>query len=241
MWGLISTQIIISVLFLIVGWAVRYKKAYYLISGFSSRSKMEQQHIIANGLPQKTGSLLITTACVMLILLPLHFTSFLYNMEIQFGSMLVILLGGFIYLSKYEIPSKRKRSFTISISLFIIVLGSITALSVFSYQGYEMTVLDDRFEITGMYGNEWSTKDIKQIELIDEMPKIITKTNGVGLPTLAKGYFKLNDFGICLLFIHNNSSPYIYIELQNEKIFINDSDPLKTKQWFEELRSKQSL
>ena len=111
-------------------------------------------------IPKNGRRLLIVTAIGMIILLPLMFTSFKYAMEVQFGFMIIFLLGGFIYLSKYEVPKKRKRSYIISISLFILVIGGIGVLSYFSYQGYELVTKKDSFEITGMYGDEWAYEEI---------------------------------------------------------------------------------
>lgn len=238
MMGLISTQIIVSVLFILLGWAIRYKKAYWLISGFASRDEHEKEQLIANGSPQRTGMLLLSAGIGMLVLLPLLFTSFTYAVEVQFGFMLLYLLGGLVYLSKFEIPSKRKRSYKINAILFIVVIGSLTALTISSYQGYELIVKKERFEITGMYGNEWSIKDIKQLELMDEMPEVLVRTNGVGLPTLSKGHFKVKDYGKSLLFIQKGSSPYIYIELEKRRIFINDNDSEQTIRWFKELQKE---
>ena len=236
--GLIVIEIIIILIFALLGWAIRFKKAYSLISGFASRPEEEQQQLIKNGFPQKMGTLLLSTAGAMLLLLPLGFTSFKFVYEVQFGVMLVMLMGGLVYLSKYEIPKKRKRSFTFNTLLFIVVIGSITALSVTGYQGYELNISDNHFEITGMYGDEWSTKDIKKIELMNELPEVTMRTNGIGLPTLSKGHFKVTGYGGSLLFIHNGSSPYLYIHVKNKHIFINDKDPAKTKDWFKQLSEK---
>lgn len=108
MWGLFAVHISVIVVFLILGWVVRKKKGYWLISGFSSRPKEEQEELIRNGYPQRIGGLLIITAIGMLIFLPLMFTSFKYAMEVQFGFMIIFLMGGMIYLTKYEVPKKRK-------------------------------------------------------------------------------------------------------------------------------------
>lgn len=104
--GLVITQIAVIALFLILGWAVRFKMAYWLISGFASRPEEEKETLIENRYPQKIGSLLIGTAIGMLVLLPLSFIEFRFATEVQFGFMLVILLGGLIYLSRYEVPAK---------------------------------------------------------------------------------------------------------------------------------------
>jgi hypothetical protein len=238
MWGLLAVHSIVILLFLILGWAVRKKEGYWLISGFASRSKEEQEELIRNGYPQKLGGLLIITAIGMLLLLPLTFTSYKYAMEIQFGFMSIFLMGGIIYLTKYEVPKKRKRSYIISISLFIVIIGGIGAVSYFSYQGYELVTKKESFEITGMYGDEWEYEDITSIELMEKLPEVTVKTNGVGLPTLSKGHFKVKGYGSCLLFIQKGSSPYIYIELKEKKIFINNKDQEQTESWYQQLTEK---
>jgi Domain of unknown function (DUF3784)/Bacterial PH domain len=241
MWGLLTVHSIVILLFAILGWAVRKKEGYWLISGFASRPKEEQEELIRNGYPQKMGGLLIVTAIGMLFLLPLMFTSFRYAMEVQFGFMFIFLMGGMIFLTKYEVPIKRKRSYIISISSFIVIIGGLSALSYFSYQGYELVTKEESFEITGMYGNEWEYEDITSIELMEKLPEVTVRTNGVGLPALSKGHFKVRGYGSSLLFIQKGSSPYIYIELGNKKIFINDKDSDQTRLWFEQVSEKAKL
>ena len=239
MWGLLGVQAAVILLFLILGWVIRKKEGYWLISGFTTRPKEEQEQLIDNGYPQKVGGLLILTAVGMMILLPLMFTSFKYAMEVQFGFMIVFLLGGIIYLTKYEIPKKRNRSYIISISLFILVIGGISVLSYFSYQGYELVTKKESFEITGMYGDEWAYEEIIKVDLMEKLPEVTVRTNGVGLPTLSKGHFKVTGYGSSLLFIQKGSSPYIYIELKDKKIFINDKEPENTRLWYQQLSERE--
>lgn len=239
MWGFLILHISVILLFLLLGWAIRKKEGYWLISGFANRPKEEQEQLISNGYPQKMGGLLTVTALGMLILLPLVFTSFKYATEVQFGFMVIFLMAGIIYLTKYEVPKKRKRGYFISISLFVLVIGGISVISYFSYQGYELVTKEESFEITGMYGDEWAYDEITSIELMDHLPEVTVRTNGVGLPTLSKGHFKVTGYGSSLLFIQKGSSPYIYIELKDKKIFINDKDPEQTRIWYQQLSEKE--
>ncbi|WP_342431859.1 DUF3784 domain-containing protein [Neobacillus sp. FSL H8-0543] len=241
MFGLIATQLIVAIVFLLLGWVIRKKKMYSLISGFATRPKEEQEQLVKNGYPQKAASLLMATAIGMIVLLPLSFTSFIYATEVQFGFMMIFLLGGFVYLSRYEVVMKRKRSYMISTMIATVVIGGLVAISLFSYQGYELITKDDRFEITGMYGDEWVYEDIISIELMEEMPEVTIRTNGVGLPTLSKGHFKVKDYGSSLLFIQKGSSPYIYIELKEKKIFFNDKEPEQTRNWYEQISEKTGM
>lgn len=41
----------ITFLLLLLGWSIRHRKAYWLISGFNSRSDAEQRQLIQNGYP----------------------------------------------------------------------------------------------------------------------------------------------------------------------------------------------
>ena len=140
MWVHIVVQLFVIVLFFILGWAIRFKHQYMLISGFNNRSEEEQNILIENGYPQKTGNLLIMTAVGMLILFPLVFTSFPYIIEVQYGFMTVFLLGGFIYVSKYEIPVKRKRSYWFASIFTVLVIGFISVLFFLGYQLNELVV-----------------------------------------------------------------------------------------------------
>ncbi|WP_175989474.1 DUF3784 domain-containing protein [Bacillus sp. Marseille-Q1617] len=231
---LIGIQLFVIALFLLLGWAIRVKKMYGLISGFLDRREEEKEYLIKNGYPQKIGTLLILTAAGMLFLLPLAFTSFTYTMEVQFGFMMIFLMGGMTYLSRYEVPGKRKRSYWISSLLMLVVFGMIGGLTFAGYQKNELIVAKDSFEITGMYGDKWKIEDIEEVTLLDEMPEVTWKINGFGLSTKAKGVFKVKEYGRSLLFI-KKESPYIYIKVGDQHVFINGGSPEETLAWYEEL------
>lgn len=232
MWFMIGVQLFLIFIFLLFGWAIVNVEAYWLISNFNGRSEDDQKELIENGFPQRVGKLMLAIAAGMAILLPLSFTSFNYSLEIQFGFMIVFLLGGLIYLSKYEVKSKRKRSYILSSVLAIVIIGFLSVISYLGYQDFEMKINQDSFEITGMYGDVWKYDEIKSLGLLDEMPEVTYKQEGFGLATMAKGKFKVKNFGSSLLFIHKDSSPYLYIELEDKKIFINSKNPEQTKKWY---------
>jgi hypothetical protein len=235
MWFLIGVQLFLIFMFLVFGWAIVKKEAYWLISNFNGRTADEQKELIENGFPQRVGNLMLIIAGGLAILLPLSFTSFDYSMELQFGFMLMFLLGGLIYLSKYEIQAKRKRSYIISSVLAFIIIGFVGGLSFLGYQDFELKTSQESFEITGMYGSVWSYEEIQSVELLDEMPEVTLKQNGFGLSTMSKGQFKVKNYGSSTLFIHKGSSPYLYIELEGKKIFINSKNPEQTKKWYTQL------
>ena len=238
--GIIIIQLIIALLFFILGFAIRKKKAYWLISGFNNRSEDEKQQLIQNGYPQKTGLWLILIAIGMIILLPLSFTPFPFRFEIQFGFLLLSTLGGMIYLSKYELPKKQKRSYIISSTIFIITLGLIITLFAFGEQKSEFILKENSFEITGMYGDQWNYSDIKKIELLKKMPDVTWRQNGFATDRMAKGHFKVTGYGNSLLFIKKDqSSPILYLKVKDENIFINGETAGEVKNWYQQLRNRQ--
>lgn len=228
-------QLTVVLIFLLIGWAIVKKEAYGLISSFRSRPKEEQEELIQNGYPQKTGKLLIGTAIALLIMLPLLFTSFPYAMEVQIGVMVVLLLGGFIYLSKYEVPKKRKKSYIISTSIAVVTISFLFVVSYLGFQEAELTLKENSFEISGVYGDEWRFEDITQVDLVEEMPEVLLRTNGYGMQSISKGHFKVKDYGSSLLFIYKGHSPYLLIKTNDDTIFINAKDAEKTKDWYYQL------
>lgn len=237
MWIHIVVQLMVICLFFLLGWAIRFKQQYMLISGFNNRSEEEQKVLIENRYPQKTGNLLIITAVGMLIFFPLVFTSFPYVVEIQYGFMTVFLLGGFIYVARYEVPKKRKKSYWFAFIFTVFVIGFISILFYLGYQSNELVVKDQTFEITGIYGDEWSTGVIEDIVILNELPKVNYKENGFGMYNLSKGYFNVEKYGSSLLFIRSGG-PYLLIEMEDETIFINGENAEQTKNWYQQLTEK---
>ena len=237
MWVHMIVQLLVIGLFFLLGWAIGFKQQYGMLSGFNNRSEEEQKELIERGYPQKTGSLLIYTAVGMLLLFPLIFTSFPYAIEVQYGFMTIFLLGGYIYLSRFELPEKRKKVFGLDRFLAYWLIGFILGLSYIGYQPNELVVKDDSFEITGMYGNEWSLANIEKVELVNEVPKVNYKENGFGMGNLSKGHFHVDTFGNSLLFIRHRS-PYLLIVLKEKAIFINGENGEQTESWYQQLTAK---
>ncbi|TYS64562.1 DUF3784 domain-containing protein [Sutcliffiella horikoshii] len=235
MFILFFIQLMVVLVFLLIGWAIVKKEAYGLISSFHSRPKEEQEELLHNGYPQKTGMLLILTAFVLLILLPLIFTPFSYALEIQIGVMVIMLLGGFIYLSKFEVSQKRKKSYIISISVAVVTFGILFGVFYLGFQEAEMTLKENSFEISGVYGDQWEYEEITKVELLEEMPEVLIRTNGYGMQSISKGHFKVKGFGSSLLFINKDHSPYLLIKTADDTIFLNSKDAEKTKDWYHQL------
>ena len=90
-----------------------------------------------------------------------------------------------------------------------------------------------------MYGDEWPYSEIKTVELLEKMPNVTWKQNGFGTDRIAKGRFKVDGYGSSLLFIKKDqSSQVLYLELNDEKIFINGKNSAEVKNWYELLQKR---
>ena len=133
----------------------------------------------------------------------------------------------------------KNKSFSpaISIGLAGIVLVGVVVFLIFlnisTTKEAAVIINSQTFEIKGMYGNSFSFKDVTSIELKDTIPTVGMKTNGAGLGETKKGYFEVDGIGECLLFIHINKGPYLYIKAGNRQIIINYKDEEKTKQIYQ--------
>ncbi|HLR51438.1 MAG TPA: DUF3784 domain-containing protein [Candidatus Avamphibacillus sp.] len=213
------------------------KKDYTLISGFNNRSKEEQEYLHESGYLEATGKLLTITfwmffATFVLGLLPIPF-----GFGIGIAIFLITLLGGMVWVQRYEVPHKRKKMTWITGSISVGTLLFIITITAVGYMDNDINVSEDMFEITGMYGIEWNTEDIEIVELLDKLPEVHLKTNGFATGNLLKGRFRLEDpYGSGLLFIHKNSdSKVLFVATNDEYVMINKKNANETEEIYEQL------
>ncbi|MBS4196753.1 DUF3784 domain-containing protein [Lederbergia citri] len=212
------------------------KKEYSLISGFLNRPKEEQEYLIQNGYIEAVGKILkvsfylfATTFLVGLLPIP-------YGFEIGIVLFLIVLLGGLIWLQKYEIPQKRKKMYWITSSIMAVTVALVGGLTIAGLVDNEVTVSHEAFKISGMYGVEWPIEEIKSVELLDTLPEVITKTNGYASSGQLKGHFQLEEpYGSGLLFVNKKNPPYLYVETNKDFLILNRKNIEDTRTIYESL------
>ncbi|MBS4219901.1 DUF3784 domain-containing protein [Bacillus sp. FJAT-49711] len=212
------------------------KKEYSLISGFLHRSKEEQEYLIQNGYIEALGKILKITfylfaATFLLGLLPIP-----YGFETGISLFLVVLLGGLIWMQKFEIPHKRKKMYWITGGIMAVTIGLVGGLIIAGSVDNEVTVNNEIFEVSGMYGIEWSIEEIKSVELLDELPEVIMKSNGFATSGQLKGRFQLEKpYGSGLLFVSGKNKPYLYVTTKKDYLILNRKNSEDTQNIYEAL------
>lgn len=169
------------------------KKDYSLLSGYSRRPEEEKQYLEESGYLAAMGKLFTITFWLLAVTFVLGLLPISFGFEIGISGFLIWLLSGMVWIQRYEVPDKRKKMTWITGSISVATLVFIVGLTGVGYLDNEVTVNDDTFKISGMYGIEWEVADIEHVELRNDLPKVIMKTNGSAAGNILKGRFKLEN------------------------------------------------
>ncbi len=144
--------------------------------------------------------------------------------------------------SELNYEAKRPRT-NRSIFVVVIFVAALIAYPMFfSDYGNEIIVDDDVIEIKGDYSMNIPLFDIDTVMLVESLPEIKLRTNGISTKKVNIGNFKMEDGNKCRLYV-NNLTP-IFVEIrcqqttdngQQNLIFINRKTVEETKSLYEEI------
>ena len=138
---------------------------------------------------------------------------------------------------------KRSKNSTITglIAVGIVLFGFIGVIWYISRNvstDTEVTVFDSSFKVEGMYGATYELDSVDTIELKDELPDILEKSNAADIGKVKKGDFKLEGLGLCRLYLISEEGPYLYIKVNDFYVIINHEDKTRTEELYKELSGK---
>jgi hypothetical protein len=119
--------------------------------------------------------------------------------------------------------------------LLVIVLVVFIGIS---YIETSITDDNEKINISGLYGEKILLNKFSKVYLIDTLPNIGIRTNGISIGTVNKGYFysKSLQKNVKLL-LHSNTKPYINIITTNKKhIIINFKNKDKILRIYNQLK-----
>lgn len=242
--GLLIFLIVMGWTLLITGgiaYLILKKKEYGLISGFGNRPKEEQEYLIENGYIDKIGKVLLYTFYSMILVVVLVIFRVPYGMEIGFGLLLVTVLGGLVYVQRFEVPHKRKKYTWIYGLLSVVSIGLIVGGYIIGNLDNDVTVEEGQFIINGMYGIEWDIQEIEEVELLDKLPKVLSKKDGFNTETIQKGNFELEEpYGKGKLFIKGEEGPFLFVKKKEDYVLLNREDSQETKNLYEVLSNEMN-
>ena len=97
-------------------------------------------------------------------------------------------------------------------------------------------VTGEELVIDGSYSHTVRLDEIKSCELLEQMPKICLRTNGIGLGKIQIGHFRVDGIGKCRLYLDLGYPPFVHVTTTSgEHIFFNTKDPAVTGELYDAL------
>lgn len=234
--------LIIQIPTILMLWGFSYailKHQYYdLISGFSMKSEEEKQEMINNGYPQSVGKVLRNSSYILIAGLLLFLFNLPFSFEGSLAVMMVYMFAHLLAISKLDAKRVRRRNTIILIVTALFTLVIIGGIFYIGEQPNDLSVVGNEVQVSGVYGLEWKLEEIVNVELVDELPPILIRSNGFAHGQRAKGRFRMEELGNGTLYIYRNYPPYLFVEGEDgDYFFINSKEPGKTEEWYAELKA----
>ena len=218
----------ISILFILIGLAVSKYKCYWLISGYNTASKEEKSKIEIEKVAKHIGRMCYLIALVLF--LGGIVTNYIEISIFPFTILIMIIIFGYLfYLQKYD-HNKKSKAETILFIVIAFITLSVTII-VFSSgrEANEIKINDKTIVIDGSFGTTIKREEIKNIELVYDLPEISLRINGYSDGSaIKKGDFKLKNGEKVKLYIQSKSGPYIKISTIKNEIYISYKDENQT-------------
>ncbi len=241
----------ISGFIFLLGVVIKYFKAYYLIAGYNTASKEEQQYMAEKGIGDFMGRQLMIIAAAPLIGLILDRAGFIWGTLVGSALLIILVFYTVIAAQRFAPPSSfyssgkvKGRPSNNKTAIAALVISAIVVIVVFGMifwiaQPTDFVLEENELRITGAYGTVIPYYDIEKLELSETIPRLVKRTNGLSMGSIQKGHFKTDTMSDALLFMRSNSGPVIIIQRKGQKmVMINFAEPEETKGLYQRLKAK---
>jgi len=215
------------------------QKDFSLLNGYSNRPEEEKEFLEKSGYLNALGKLFTITFWMMLITFIVGLFSTSYLFFIGLGLFTFVLLFGLTWIQRYEVPHKRKKMIGFFGVFSFVIFFSISGVIAWGVRSNDFIVTETTFEVTGPYSNEWEISEVTSLELLDELPEIKFRSNGISAANKKVGHFKLEEpYGKGLLYISDLTPPFLLIETEEGFLILNDKNNERVEEIYNLLKSK---
>lgn len=142
--------------------------------------------------------------------------------------------------NELNLNAKRPRTYR-SVFVIVVLLEALLAPALFMNYNSKVHIGNDVIEIKGEYAMEIPVSDIDTVLLVEKLPSIRTRANGISTRKVNIGIFKMSDGNKCRLYINKDVDAFVEIRLvaqgsqPQDLIFINRKTVEDTKALYEEI------
>lgn len=211
----------LGVLFAAIGLIVTENNAKYLLSGYNTMSEEDRKSVdIKAYIPYFRKFHLFLGAS--LFLLGSAFTYLISEGAAGiFLSVYPILAYIYFFITggKYRKAGSFKRN-TMALVILVGTLVFVVGLMGYGLKEDILILESDTVVFKGSYGEKFTHSEIQSIELVDQLPHITFKTNGFGLGSVRKGYFRTKEKEVVKLILNGDQKPIIlFTKTDGKKIY----------------------
>lgn len=124
------------------------------------------------------------------------------------------------------------KKFNLKSGAKVLIVIIIAFLIMYGMKESSAEISDNAVNIKGMYGFSITRESIKDVRLLDELPKINLKKNGISIFGIHKGVYKVEGYDRIKLFVHGEVS-YILIESNETLATVSFKNKQKQKYYTE--------
>lgn len=143
--------------------------------------------------------------------------------------------------NELNLNAKRPRTYR-SVFVIVVLLEALLAPALFMNYNSKVLVGNDVIEIKGEYAMTIPVSDIDTVLLVEKLPSIKTRANGISTRKVNIGIFKMSDGNKCRLYINKDVPLFVEIKCQQTTdngqqtlVFINRKTVEDTKALYEEI------
>ena len=223
---MIVPAIILSVIFVSLGFIVTKNNTKYLLSGYNTMSESQRGKMDLDGYLHFFKRFHIVLG-VSLLIGTLILSSF--NNNWASGFMIMFPLISYLYLiikgnSFYKEANAQRLANIVGSGILIVVIGIVGTLQFSGTSNINLKLKQDEIEVDGMYGFKIKKQNITKVSLVNELPLISYKSNGFAAGNYAKGSFKTKNGQTVKLFVDKEAKPILMFETTEGDIFYNLGD-----------------
>lgn len=238
-------MLIFSAVTIFCGYMIRFKKTYWILSGFSSMSEEDKKHINKEKICIiASNSLFIIAGFLILGSIFLYFNLDFLGIIFLFAIFPLTFIAVLISQKYYHVDSYAKNKKQILLPIIIlgllstIIISSVIIMLINASKPNNYSINNNILKVSGTYGKKISIADIKSVQLKKSLPKKLSKRIGFDMDTILKGNFS-SDIGNIYISIDDTSKPpFIYINTNNGLIIINCETRIKTQKLYEKLKKQ---
>ena len=222
----------------IIGLGFFIKKYPNTLAGYNTMSYREFKKVDIKSIAStyKKGLIIIGIATIIGTLSFLWLKLYIAATIALIAPLIIGVLVLILITQKYNHNKQSKFERVLPVVIIVGISIAITTLFIYSARPTRVEFSDGSITFTGQYGITIQTDQIEKVELLDNIPYVKVRTNGIGLGNILKGHFILNEFGKCHLFLRLQNPPFLYIELSSgKKILFNSTDSTYTKEVYKHI------